>query len=114
MAWHTQAIVRAHYSACALIKNRKKKKGVIFLAPQLGALTLKETQNVVADALSRRPHLSLMTDISEDWRHLILAEYGKDTWASGFIDGTIQNSDFTLVNEIIIYKGQFIWCQSQR
>ena len=45
-------------------------------------------------------------DISEDWRHLILAEYAKDTWASGFIDGLIQNSDFTLVNEIIIYKGR--------
>ena len=47
-----------------------------------------------------------MVDISEDWRHLILVEYAKDTWALGFIDGLIQNSDFTLVNEIIIYKGR--------
>ena len=66
----------------------------------------KGTQNVVDDALSRRPHLSLLTDISEDWRHLIFAEYVKDNWAAGFIDGTIQDSKYTLVNELIIYKGQ--------
>ena len=36
---------------------------------------IKGTQNVVADALSRRPHLFIVSDISEDWRHLIIAEY---------------------------------------
>ena len=50
--------------------------------------------------------MSLLTDISEDWRHLILAEYAKDTWAAGFIDGTIQDIRYTLVNELIIYKGR--------
>ena len=62
----------------------------------------KGTPNIVADALSHRPHLSLLTDISEDWRHLILAEYAKDAWTAEFIDGTIQD----LVNELIIYKGR--------
>ena len=38
MAW-AQAIAHAHYSVYALLKIRKKK-GVIFLAPQLGAITL--------------------------------------------------------------------------
>ena len=46
-----------------------------------------------------------MTNISKDWRDLFLVEYGKDTWTLGFIDGLIHNSNFTLVNEIIIYKG---------
>lgn len=46
-----------------------------------------------------------MTDISEDWRHLILVEYAKDTWALGLIDGSVQDSDCTIVNELIIYKG---------
>ena len=66
----------------------------------------KGKHNVVIDSLSRRPHLSLLTDISEDWRHLILAEYAKDAWTIGFIDGTIQDNIYTLVNELIIYKGQ--------
>ena len=52
-----------------------------------------------------------MTNISKGWRYLILAKYAKDTWALGFIDGPIQNSDFTLVNEIIIYKGHIYLVQ---
>ena len=50
--------------------------------------------------------MSLLIDIFEDWRHLILVEYVKDTWATGFIDGTIQDRKYTLVNELIIYKGR--------
>ena len=40
---------------------------------------VKGTQNVVADALSRRPHLSAMIQISKNWRHLIIAEYARDS-----------------------------------
>ena len=64
----------------------------------------RETQNVVVDALSCRPHLSLLIDIFEDWRHLILVEYEKNVWITRFIDGTIQDSRYTLVNKLIIYK----------
>ena len=37
---------------------------------------------------------------------MILVECAKDAWKTRFIDGTIQDSRYTLVNELIIYKGK--------
>ena len=61
---------------------------------------------MVADALSRRPHLSAMIQISKDWRHLIIAEYARDSWASGIVDGTVVDTMYTLVDDLIIYKNR--------
>ena len=47
-----------------------------------------------------------MAEISEDWRYLTLAEYARDQWVFGIIDGSIHDSKYTLVNELIIYKGR--------
>ena len=67
---------------------------------------VKGTQNVVADALSRRPHLTSMIQISEDWRHLIVAEYAKDTWASDIVEGTKIDTRYTLIDDLIIYNNR--------
>lgn len=48
---------------------------------------VKEIQNVFVDAFSRRPHLTSMIQILEDWRHLIVAKYARDTLASGIVEG---------------------------
>lgn len=50
---------------------------------------VKGKKNVVADALSRRPHVCALVEISGDWRDWIIAEYAGDTWASGIVVGTI-------------------------
>ena len=42
--------------------------------------------------------------VMDDWREMILAEYAKDSWASGVIEGAIQDSRYTVVNYLIIYK----------
>ena len=67
---------------------------------------MRGTQNVVADALSRRPHLSTMVEISEDWRHLIITEYARDSWASEIVDGIVIDTRYTLVDDLIIYKNR--------
>ncbi|XP_057837506.2 uncharacterized protein LOC131047721 [Cryptomeria japonica] len=67
---------------------------------------VKGTQNVVVDALSRRPHLSSMAEVSKDWRHLIVAKYAKDSWASGLIEESIHDDRYSIVNDLIIYKGR--------
>lgn len=67
---------------------------------------IKGTKNVVVDALSRHPHLSSMTEISDDSRHLIVAEYAKDTWASSIIEGSVPDDKYSVVNDLIIYKGR--------
>ena len=61
---------------------------------------------MVEDAFSCRPHLSVMIQILEDWRHLIIAEYARDSWASGIVDGTIVDTRYTLVDDLIIYKNR--------
>lgn len=58
------------------------------------------------NALSQRPHLCVMAEISKDWRYLTLAEYARDQWVFGIIDGSIHDSKYNLVNELIIYKGR--------
>lgn len=67
---------------------------------------VKGTQNVVANALSRRPHLSSISLITENWRHMIVAEYAKNPWASSIVDGTVQDDRYSLVDNLIIYKGR--------
>lgn len=65
---------------------------------------VKGTQNIVVDALSRRLHLSSMAAVSEDWKHLIIAEYAKNPLASDIIDGIVQDNRYSLANDLIIYK----------
>ena len=43
---------------------------------------VKGKKNVVADALSRRPHICALTEITGVWRNKITEEYARDTWAS--------------------------------
>ena len=47
-----------------------------------------------------------MVEVLEDWSHLIVAKYAKDSWASGIIDGSLQDDRYTVVNDLIIYKGR--------
>ena len=47
-----------------------------------------------------------MVEVSEDWSHLIVAEYAKDSWASSIIDGSLHDNRYTVVNDLIIYKGR--------
>ena len=50
---------------------------------------VKGKKNIVADALSRRPHLRVVGIVMDDWREMILVEYAKDSWASSIIEGAI-------------------------
>lgn len=62
---------------------------------------VKGKKNVVADALSRRPHICALAEISGDWRDWIIAEYVGDAWASGLILGTIQDDLYEVIDGLI-------------
>ena len=67
---------------------------------------VKGKNNVVADALSRRPaSLSLMI-ISTDWRSLLLVDYSKNNFACELLDGQIQDVKYRIVDDIIYYKSR--------
>jgi hypothetical protein len=50
---------------------------------------VKRKNNVVADALSKRPEAFAMCEIATDWKSLLLVEYSKNAFAGELIDGKI-------------------------
>ena len=67
---------------------------------------VKGKKNVVADALSRRPHICALAKITGDWRNKITAKYARDTWASGVNAGTIQDDRYVVTDGLIKFQGR--------
>ena len=67
---------------------------------------VKGKNNVVADALSRRPASLSLRSISTDWRALLLVEYSKNKFACELLDGQIQDDRYRIVDDIIFYKNR--------
>jgi hypothetical protein len=66
---------------------------------------VKGKNNVVADALSIRPSVYAMTDISIDWKAHLLVEYSKNQFACQLMDGQVHDDNFRIMDDIIYYKG---------
>lgn len=65
---------------------------------------VKGKNNVLADALSRRPEINALSVVTADWKSLLLVEYSKDSFACDLLDGNIQDDKHKLVNDVIYYK----------
>jgi hypothetical protein len=61
---------------------------------------------VVVYALSRRPLVYAMTDISVDWKARLLVEYSKNRFSCKLMDGQVQDDNFIIVDNIIYHKGR--------
>jgi hypothetical protein len=61
---------------------------------------------VVGDALSRRPSIYAMTDVSVDWKDLLVMEDSKNQFVCQVLDGKIQDDNFRVIDDIIYYKGR--------
>ncbi|XP_059068173.1 uncharacterized protein LOC131858745 [Cryptomeria japonica] len=70
---------------------------------------IKGKNNTVADALSRKPSLAALCSLSEisaDWKAQLLVEYSKDQHACEIMDGLIVDDRYSVVDDIIYYKGR--------
>jgi hypothetical protein len=67
---------------------------------------VKGKNNVVADALSRRPSTYSMSEISVDWKSHLLVEYSKNKFACELMDGQLQDDRYRIIDDIIYYKGR--------
>ncbi len=65
---------------------------------------VKGKNNVVADALSRKPTICSLDRISADWKAQLLVEYSKNTFACEIMDGHIHNDRYRVVDDVIYYK----------
>jgi hypothetical protein len=57
---------------------------------------VKGKNNVVADALSRRPTTYALSEISVEWKSHLLVEYSKNRFACELMEGKIQDERFQL------------------
>ena len=64
----------------------------------------KGKNNVVADALSRRPATLSLMSLDTDWRARLLVEYSKDRFACEVLDGQVADDRYRVVDEIIYYR----------
>jgi hypothetical protein len=67
---------------------------------------VKGKNNVVVDALSKRPSSFAMTGVSIDWKDHLVMEYAKDQFACQLLDGQVQDDNFKVINDLIYYKGR--------
>jgi hypothetical protein len=66
---------------------------------------------VVADTLSKRPSTYSMSEISVDWKSLLLVEYSKNKFACELMDGQIQDDRYMIMDDVIYYKGSIFFVQ---
>ena len=67
---------------------------------------MKGKNNVVSDALSRKPTLCFLTSIFADWKVSIILEYAKDSFAAKILDNLVDDNRYKVVEELIYYKNR--------
>jgi hypothetical protein len=67
---------------------------------------VKGKNNMVDDALSRRPSIFALIGVSVDWKDHLVMEYAKDQHACQLLDGQVQDDNFKVINDLIYYKGR--------
>ena len=67
---------------------------------------MKGKNNIVADALSRKPTTHSLMEISADWKSHLLVEYSKNKFACELLDGKVKDDRYKAVDDIIYYKGR--------
>jgi hypothetical protein len=76
------------------LNERQQKWVSIIQAYDFDIEFVKGKNNVVANALSRRPSIYAMTGVSVDWKDHLVMEYTKDQFACQLLDGQVQGSAF--------------------
>ena len=59
---------------------------------------VKGKNNVVADALSRRPATLSLLEISTDWKAHLLVEYSKNRFTCEILDGQVQDDRYRVID----------------
>jgi hypothetical protein len=65
---------------------------------------VKGKNNIVTDALSRRPATCSLMEISTDWKSHLLVEYSKNKFACEVMEGKIQDDYYRIIDDVIFYK----------
>jgi hypothetical protein len=87
--------------------NERQKKWVSRIqAYDFDIEFVKGKNNVVADALSRRPSILAITGVTVDWKDQLVMEYAEDQFACHLLDGQVHDEYFNVINDLTYYKDQ--------
>jgi hypothetical protein len=92
--------------------NERQQKWVSKLqAYEFDIKYVKGKKNAVVDALSRRPEMCSLTEISADWKSHLVVEYSKNKFACEVMDHNTQDDRYKVVDDIIYYKDRIylVW-----
>ena len=67
---------------------------------------MKGMNNVVDDALSRKPTLCSLTSISVDWKVSIILEYAKDSFVTKILNKLVDDNRYKFFDVLIYYKNR--------
>jgi hypothetical protein len=67
---------------------------------------VKGKKNAIVDALSRKPEICSLAEISADWKSHLLIKYSKNKFSCELMDHNIQDDMYKVVDDIIYYKGR--------
>ena len=67
---------------------------------------MKGKNNVVVDALSKKPTLHSLASIFADWKVSIILEYAKDSFATNILDKLVDDNKYKVFDEFIYYKNR--------
>ena len=97
-------LVKTDHNSLRYFLNERKPKWVSKIQEfKFDIEYVKGNNNVVADALSRKPSISLM-DIKENWKAILEVEYAKDKLYCEIFDGTNHDDRYKVLEHIIYYK----------
>ena len=75
---------------------------------------VKGKNNVVADALSRRPTTLSLMSLDTDWRTQLLVEYSKDHFSCEVLDGQVTDDRYWVMDEVIYYRDRTFLTESSK
>ena len=67
---------------------------------------MKGMNNVVVDAISRKPTLCSLTSIFANWKVSIILEYAKDSFSIKILDKLVDDNRYKVVGGLIYYKNR--------
>ena len=75
---------------------------------------VKGKNNVVADALSRRPPALSLMSLDMDWRAQLLVEYSKDRFACEVLNRQITDDKYRVMNEVIYFRDRIFLIEGSK
>ena len=96
------------------MQERQKKWGSKIQTYDFDIEYVKVKNNVVVNALLRRPAALSLMSLDMDWRAQLLVEYSKDHFACEVLDGQVTDDKYRVMDEVIYFRDKIYLTKSSK